>query len=113
MSDSKGVRYGISNAHYALYTEGTGQAGCEIARDEWQSGAPVKTGGYSKSIRYRVEGGSGDVQGHVYSTKPGMPHLLQLFFRPRCQYQIISQLCQIPGDLFSDSGARAGHKCVH
>ena len=23
MSDSKGVRYGISNAHYALYTEGT------------------------------------------------------------------------------------------
>ena len=24
MSDSKGVRYGISNAHYALYTEGTG-----------------------------------------------------------------------------------------
>lgn len=26
MSDSKGVRYGISNAHYALYTEGTGGA---------------------------------------------------------------------------------------
>jgi len=24
MSDSKGVRFGISNAHYALYTEGTG-----------------------------------------------------------------------------------------
>ena len=26
MSDSKGVRYGISNAHYAVYTEGTGGA---------------------------------------------------------------------------------------
>lgn len=26
MSDSKGVRYGISNAHYALYTDGTGGA---------------------------------------------------------------------------------------
>lgn len=26
MSDSKGVRFGISNAHYALYTEGTGGA---------------------------------------------------------------------------------------
>ena len=26
MSDSKGVRYGISNAHYALYTEGTAGA---------------------------------------------------------------------------------------
>jgi phi13 family phage major tail protein len=26
MSDSKGVRYGISNAHYALYTEGTGSS---------------------------------------------------------------------------------------
>src|SRR5574344_566518 len=24
MSDSKGVRYGISNAHYAIYTEGAG-----------------------------------------------------------------------------------------
>lgn len=26
MSDSKGVRYGISNAHYALYTDGQGSA---------------------------------------------------------------------------------------
>ena len=53
------------------------KAGCEIGRDEWQSGAPVQTGGYSKSIRYRVEGSGGEVQGHVYSTKPGMPHLLE------------------------------------
>lgn len=53
------------------------KAGCELGRDEWQAGAPVKTGGYAKSIRYRVEGKGGDVQGHVYSTKPGMPHLLE------------------------------------
>ena len=26
MSDSKGVRFGISNAHYAVYTEGVGGA---------------------------------------------------------------------------------------
>ena len=53
------------------------KAGCELSRDEWQAGAPVKTGGYAKSIRYRVEGGGRDVQGHVYSTMPGLPHLLE------------------------------------
>ena len=53
------------------------KAGCELSRDEWQAGAPVDTGGYAKSIRYRVEGDGSDVQGHVYSTKPGMPHLLE------------------------------------
>src|SRR5574344_1899012 len=53
------------------------KAGCELSRDEWQAGAPVKTGGYAKSIRYRVTGDGRDVQGHVYSTKPGMPHLLE------------------------------------
>lgn len=53
------------------------KAGCELSRDEWQAGAPAKTGGYAKSIRYRVEGEGSDVQGHVYSTKPGMPHLLE------------------------------------
>ncbi len=53
------------------------KAGCELSRDEWQAGAPVREGGYAKSIRYRVEGEGGGVQGHVYSTKPGMPHLLE------------------------------------
>lgn len=53
------------------------KAGCELARDEWQAGAPVQKGGYAKSIRYRVEGEGREVQGHVYSTKPGMPHLLE------------------------------------
>ncbi len=53
------------------------KAGCELARDEWQAGAPSKTGGYAKSIRYRVKGEGSGVQGHVYSTKPGLPHLLE------------------------------------
>jgi len=53
------------------------KAGCELAKDEWQAGAPAKTGGYSKSIRYRVKGSGSEVQGHVYSTKPGLPHLLE------------------------------------
>lgn len=53
------------------------KAGCELSRDEWQAGAPVHTGGYAKSIRYRVEGKGREVQGHVYSTMPGLPHLLE------------------------------------
>lgn len=53
------------------------KAGCELARDEWKAGAPRKTGGYAKSIRFRVEGSGREVQGHVYSTMPGLPHLLE------------------------------------
>ena len=53
------------------------KAGCELGRDEWQAGAPVQTGGYAKSIRYRVKGSGREVQGHVYSTMPGLPHLLE------------------------------------
>ena len=54
------------------------KAGCELSCDEWQAGAPRGvTGGYAKSIRYRVKGSGREVQGHVYSTKPGMPHLLE------------------------------------
>ena len=53
------------------------KAGCEIARDEWQAGAPARTGNYAKSIRYRVKGSGREVQGHVYSTMPGLPHLLE------------------------------------
>lgn len=53
------------------------KAGCELSRDEWQAGAPAKTGKYAKSIRYRVKGSGREVQGHVYSTQPGKPHLLE------------------------------------
>jgi len=53
------------------------KAGCELSRDEWQAGAPVDKGQYAKSIRYRVEGKGREVNGHVYSTMPGLPHLLE------------------------------------
>ena len=43
MSDSKGVRYGISNAHYALYTEGTGQAAGTYATPVAMPGATQLT----------------------------------------------------------------------
>lgn len=43
MSDSKGVRYGISNAHYALYTEGTGQAAGTYAKPVAMPGATQLT----------------------------------------------------------------------
>lgn len=53
------------------------KSGCELARDEWQAGAPRDKGDYAKSIRYRVKGKGREVQGHVYSTKPGLPHLTE------------------------------------
>lgn len=43
MSDSKGVRYGISNAHYALYTEGTGGALGTYAKPVPMKGATALT----------------------------------------------------------------------
>lgn len=53
------------------------RAGCELSKEEWKAGAPARTGAYAKSIRFRVEGSGREVQGHVYSTKPGLPHLLE------------------------------------
>lgn len=43
MSDSKGVRYGISNAHYALYTEGTGSTAGTYATPVAMPGATQLT----------------------------------------------------------------------
>lgn len=43
MSDSKGVRFGISNAHYALYTEGTGSAAGTYATPVPMKGATQLT----------------------------------------------------------------------
>ena len=51
--------------------------GCKLGRLEWKDNAPVRTGGYQKSIRFRVEQGPNGPVGHVYSTKPGLPHLLE------------------------------------
>ena len=39
MSDSKGVRYGISNAHYALFTEAAGQTAASYATPVAMPGA--------------------------------------------------------------------------
>ena len=43
MSDSKGVRYGISNAHYALYTEGSGSTAGTYATPVAMPGATQLT----------------------------------------------------------------------
>lgn len=51
--------------------------GCRVGKEEWVDGAPVNTGEYAKSIRYRVSQGPNGPVGHVYSTKPGLPHLLE------------------------------------
>lgn len=51
--------------------------GSEEAKRAWRDGAPVRTGEYSRSIRYRVEGTEEKPESHVYSTKPGLPHLLE------------------------------------
>lgn len=52
-------------------------AGCEVGKEEWVAGAPVRTGGYAGSIRFRVIRKGDEVEGHVYSLKPGLPHLLE------------------------------------
>lgn len=51
--------------------------GCKLGRSEWRDNAPVRTGDYAKSIRYNVRQGENGPVGHVYSTKPGLPHLLE------------------------------------
>lgn len=51
--------------------------GCVLGRDEWKDGAPVRTGKYQKSITYRTVRTKDGVEGHIYSKRPGMPHLLE------------------------------------
>lgn len=75
-ADLQAILNGVQEAADESLKAGV-KAGCELARDEWQAGAPRKTGAYAKSIRYRVKGEGKGVQGHVYSTKPGLPHLLE------------------------------------
>ena len=53
------------------------KAGAETSKDKWKSAAPKNTGEYSKSIRYRVDRTGEKPQATVYSTKPGLPHLLE------------------------------------
>lgn len=46
-------------------------------RDSWAENAPVRLGQYCKSITYRTLRKKGSVEGHIYSRKPGLPHLLE------------------------------------
>ncbi len=53
------------------------KTGASSSAKEWRAGAPVMTGKYSKSIRYRMDRTGDKPQATVYSTKPGLPHLLE------------------------------------
>lgn len=46
-------------------------------RDEWAGNAPVRLGDYAKSMTYRTLRKGGSVEGHIFSRKPGLPHLLE------------------------------------
>ena len=46
-------------------------------RDEWAENAPVNLGPYSKSITYRALRKKSGIEGHIFSRKPGLPHLLE------------------------------------
>lgn len=48
-------------------------------RDKWVEGAPRRKGSgkYAKSITYRSLRKKHGVEGHIYSRKPGLPHLLE------------------------------------
>ncbi len=53
------------------------KAGANSSAKEWRDGAPVRKGKYKKTIRYRVDRTGDRPQATVYSTKPGLPHLLE------------------------------------
>lgn len=46
-------------------------------RDKWADGAPRRSGDYSKSMTYRALRLKSGIEGHIYSRKPGLPHLLE------------------------------------
>lgn len=48
-----------------------------MGRDEWADGAPVHLGQYCKSITYRTLRKKHGIEGHIFSRKPGLPHLLE------------------------------------
>lgn len=54
--------------------------GCEVSRDRWKEWSPLtdeSRGKYVKSIRFRVKRVHDGADGVVYSTMPGLPHLLE------------------------------------
>ena len=46
-------------------------------RDEWRRGAAGYGWKYGKSVTFRTLRKKGSVEGHIYSRKPGLPHLLE------------------------------------
>lgn len=46
-------------------------------RDEWRRGAASYGWEYGKHVTYRALRQKHGVEGHIYSRKPGMPHLLE------------------------------------
>ena len=51
--------------------------GAKESKEQWSDGAPQRTGKYAKSIRYRVDASGDKPKATVYSTMPGLPHLLE------------------------------------
>lgn len=51
--------------------------GLRVSAKEWRANAPKRRGKYAKSIRYRMDSAGEHPSGHVYSTMPGLPHLLE------------------------------------
>lgn len=51
--------------------------GASTAAKAWRNGAPVLTGAYAKSIRYRAVASRDNPSATVYSKMPGLPHLLE------------------------------------
>lgn len=46
-------------------------------RDEWRRGASDYGWKYGKAVTYRTLRKKHGVEGHIYSRKPGLPHLLE------------------------------------
>lgn len=46
-------------------------------RDAWADKAPVRLGAYKRSMTYRTLRKKHGVEGHIFSRKPGLPHLLE------------------------------------
>lgn len=53
------------------------EEGLKVSAKEWRANAPRHRGKYSKSIRTRKDASGANPEGHVYSTMPGLPHLLE------------------------------------
>lgn len=55
----------------------TVKVGAKSCRDHWKELAPVRTGDYQASIRYKVDATGRKPVAHAYSKLPGLPHLLE------------------------------------